>query len=370
MRKFFLLLSFLVSIYLPAQNVGIGISNPTDGKLTIVNPSGNQLVTRTSETGTGISLYQVAGYPTIGFNNMLTSSYSYLGAGYGSFLQYSPNNGILKYYSSVASGTANTNIGSTTPTLFSINANGNVGLGVPDAASGLHIRNKSILVENSGGFSDILLNPTYNTYGGGIELQNIAGIRTVAMRASDGTGQSGELMFYNPDDNTSTLELDGDYAGTGRSRIIVDELQIKGGADFAEYFDVAASGEIKPEAGMLVSIDENNEGKLKVSRSAYDKKVAGIISGANGIKAGMIMGHKNTIADGEFPVAITGRVYVNAEAIQTAINPGDLLTTSSLPGYAMKASNFKRSQGAIIGKAMSKLEKGSKGMVLTLLSIQ
>lgn len=77
MRKVFLLFLLSLSIYLPAQNIGIGTTAPTDGKLTIVNASGNQLVTRTSTTGSGISLFQVSGSSTLGFNSMLTSSYSY-----------------------------------------------------------------------------------------------------------------------------------------------------------------------------------------------------------------------------------------------------------------------------------------------------
>lgn len=261
-------------------------------------------------------------------------------------------------------------MGTTTQTLFSINSAGNVGIGVADASAGLQVRNKSILIENSSGHGDILLSPTYNLHGSGFELQNSTGTKTVVLRASDASGQSGELMFYNPDDNSSTLELDGDYAGTGRSRIMVDELQIRGGADFAEYFEVAAAANVKPEAGLLVCIDEEAEGKLKVSHRAYDKKVAGVISGANGIRPGMTMGHKNTIADGDVPVAMTGRVYVKAEAMKHAIQPGDLLTTSAFPGYAMKAVDAKRSRGAVIGKAMSKLKAGTKGMVLVLLSIQ
>jgi hypothetical protein len=162
------------------------------------------------------------------------------------------------------------------------------------------------------------------------------------------------------------MEISGDYNGTGRSRIIVDELQIKGGADFAEYFDITSAATEKPLPGMLVSIDENNVGKLSISSTPYDKKVAGVISGANGIRPGMMMGHQNTIADGAFPVAITGRIYVLADATKNAIRPGDQLTTSSLPGYAMKATNNKKSQGAIIGKAMSTLTEG-KGMVLVLI---
>jgi len=57
------------------------------------------------------------------------------------------------------------------------------------------------------------------------------------------------------------------------------------------------------------------------------------------------------------------------DADQGAIRPGDLLTTSSTPGHGMKVTDHAQAQGAIIGKAMSALEKG-KGLVLVLVSLQ
>lgn len=76
----------------------------------------------------------------------------------------------------------------------------------------------------------------------------------MALRSGDGSAISGELIFYHNTGTASTLELDGDYAATGRSRIIVDELQIKGGEDFAEYFDVTPAAGTEAAPGMLVSI--------------------------------------------------------------------------------------------------------------------
>jgi hypothetical protein len=85
---------------------------------------------------------------------------------------------------------------------------------------------------------------------------------------------------------------------------------------------------------------------------------------------GLIMGQKGSAANGEYPVAITGRVLVKAEALQRSIHPGDLLTTSSVAGHAMAAGNGRKGKGAIIGKAMSGLQKGEKGEVLVLLGIR
>ncbi|MBA7679561.1 hypothetical protein ES703_87859 [subsurface metagenome] len=154
------------------------------------------------------------------------------------------------------------------------------------------------------------------------------------------------------------------YAGEFDGKVSVSVLEITGGSDLSEQFDKDA---VKP--GMLVSIDAKRPGKLLISNEAYDNKVAGIISGAGGIKPGMMMGQKGSVADGVYPVALTGRVYCWADASTGAIQPGDLLTTSSVPGHAMKVSDHSRALGAIIGKAMTPLEKG-KGLVLVLVSLQ
>ena len=68
-------------------------------------------------------------------------------------------------------------------------------------------------------------------------------------------------------------------------------------------------------------------------------------------------------------VAISGRVYVHADASNAPIKPGDLLTTSATPGHAMKVTAHARAQGAVIGKAMSSLNEGT-GMVLVLVTLQ
>ncbi len=130
----------------------------------------------------------------------------------------------------------------------------------------------------------------------------------------------------------------------------------------AEQFMV--SNTVTPEPGTLMVIDAEHPGQLKPSSSAYDSKVAGIVSGAGGLQPGVTLSEQDGVA-----VALAGRVYVRAEALSGAIVPGDLLTSSDMPGYAMKASDRERAQGAVIGKAMTGLESGT-GLVLVLVSLQ
>ena len=120
---------------------------------------------------------------------------------------------------------------------------------------------------------------------------------------------------------------------------------------------------------MVVAIDAKHPGKLRVSDRAYDRTVAGIVSGANGINAGLTLGQQDSIADGTHPVALTGRVYARADISGGRIEPGDMLTTSDNRGHLMKVTDFPRAQGAILGKAMTALTEDT-GMVLVLVNLQ
>jgi hypothetical protein len=117
-----------------------------------------------------------------------------------------------------------------------------------------------------------------------------------------------------------------------------------------------------------VVIDEDHPGQLKPSDRPYDTRVAGILSGANGIQPGLTLHQNGKLADGQ-NVALSGRVYVLADATKNPIKPGDLLTTSATPGHAMKVMDHAQAQGAILGKAMTNLRAG-KGLVLVLVSLQ
>ena len=151
-----------------------------------------------------------------------------------------------------------------------------------------------------------------------------------------------------------------DVNGTARVKV----LEITG-ADLAEKFPTTET----LEPGTVVEIDPDNPGHLRKARGAYNKRVAGVVAGANGLSKGIILGNLEGSED-HTPIAMSGRVWVHADATHEAIEPGDLLTTSDMPGHAMKASDPTRAHGAVIGKAMTRLEKGKTGMVLVLVNLQ
>ena len=142
-------------------------------------------------------------------------------------------------------------------------------------------------------------------------------------------------------------------------------IELGKGLDYAEGFDVVDGGDAVAPGTVLV-IDPDNPGRLACSRDAYDSKVAGIIAGANALGSGVRLGAGQFDHD----VALAGRVYCNVVALDEAVRPGDLLTTSDVPGYAMKVRDADRARGAILGKAMEPLAKGTKGQILVLVTLQ
>jgi hypothetical protein len=159
------------------------------------------------------------------------------------------------------------------------------------------------------------------------------------------------------------LDVNGHLVVNGNTR--TKSVTITGGADVAEPFKMS---EKEIPAGAVVVIDEDRPGQLRMSAEAYDRRVAGIVSGANGVRPGITL-HQEGQVDGDQNVALSGRVYVKADAGFGAIRPGDLLTTSDTPGHAMKVTDHARAQGAILGKAMSGLTEG-QGSVLVLVTLQ
>src|SRR6266542_4353558 len=205
---------------------------------------------------------------------------------------------------------------------------------------------------------------TGNT-GSELRMRNSAGNTTIEMDGEWTPANGGTIRLLKAD-GTETIRLQADYNGDGR--IITQVLQITGGSDLSERFEIKST-DATLHPGMLVSIDPENPGQLILSTRAYDRTAAGVISGAGGVNPGMVMGQTGSIADGKHPVALTGRVYCQVDASYAAIRPGDLITTSDTPGHGMKVTDHAKAQGAIIGKALTGLDAG-KGLVLVLVGLQ
>jgi len=259
------------------------------------------------------------------------------GAGQDSGLRFYEN-GAVKSHLYWSSPTQNLKLYGNGASGLDVAATGNVGIGTGTPAEKLHVWGNYLRVE-----------------GGGSERAYIGG---------DGAG--GDVQIGSMNAGITNVAMYNTATNTYMS-VYLKNVHVMGGADLAEPFNSVDANKLEP--GMVVTIDAENPGQLVLAEAAYDKKVAGIVSGANGISAGMTMSQEGTPASGSVPVALTGRVYAWADASYGAITPGDLLTTSDTPGHAMKVTDHGRAQGAIIGKAMSKLSEG-KGLVLVLVTLQ
>jgi hypothetical protein len=150
--------------------------------------------------------------------------------------------------------------------------------------------------------------------------------------------------------------FEGDVEVTGDIRLV--------NADCAEDFDISGGKEIEPGTVTVL----NQEGALQQSQEAYDKRVAGVVSGAGGYRPGITL-DKQQSQDNRIPVALLGKVYCKVDAKYSPVEVGDLLTTSSTPGHAMKAADPLKAFGAVLGKALRPLKEG-QGLIPILVALQ
>jgi hypothetical protein len=160
------------------------------------------------------------------------------------------------------------------------------------------------------------------------------------------------------------LSVTGDLSVTGNVSVSGDVMLTGSGSDCAEYFDSAAGRCIEP--GSVVVLD--CEDAVRECSSAYDKRVAGVISGAGSYRPAIVMGDR-TDRQACPLIALTGKVYCKVDADQAPVAVGDLLTTSPTYGHAMKATDAQRSFGAVIGKALRPLCSG-RALIPILVALQ
>jgi hypothetical protein len=150
--------------------------------------------------------------------------------------------------------------------------------------------------------------------------------------------------------------FDGDVEVTGDVRLT--------NADCAEDFDIAQS--VSAEPGTVMVLED--EGTLRPCWRPYDKRAAGVVSGAGGYRPGIILDSHGTHPSRK-PVALLGKAFCKVDAGHGAVEVGDLLTTSSTPGHAMRVSDPQKAFGAVIGKALRALPDGC-GQIPILIALQ
>lgn len=191
-----------------------------------------------------------------------------------------------------------------------------------------------------------------NGANGQLQLFNKGGLARIRLVAETGAaylgghGNDGDLFVFPSNSNNSTqteatIHLDG-AAGDIKLR----------NADCAEEFDILDHADVEPGSVMVIDDDD----RLRMCCDPYDRRVAGVISGAGIYRPGLVLDRKPHA--GRKAVALIGKVYCKVDARLGAIEIGDLLTTSPTMGHAMKATDPTRAFGAVIGKALRPLASG------------
>lgn len=167
---------------------------------------------------------------------------------------------------------------------------------------------------------------------------------------------------------TGNVTIDGTLTSTGAitttGNVSAYDVTLTGG-DLAEDFHSNDDAEIEPGTVMIIA-DEGEA--LSRCASAYDKRVAGVVSGAGDLAPGIVLDSRPERCH-RVTVAMAGKVYCKVDAEYGAIGVGDLLTTSPTPGYAMKATDASLAFGSVLGKALRPLGSG-RGLVPMLIALQ
>jgi len=135
----------------------------------------------------------------------------------------------------------------------------------------------------------------------------------------------------------------GDIRASGSIYANSDDLL----GDVAEYFKVSAARQ--PEVGDIVSISRKDPQTFELASVAYDPLVVGVVSENPSV-------HLNDPKSGS-PIGLTGRVKVKVNLMGGMIQIGDPITSSSVEGVGMKASDA----GTIVGYALEAFDGSRNG---------
>ena len=157
------------------------------------------------------------------------------------------------------------------------------------------------------------------------------------------------IVYFNVCSDSTTVNTGGSIS---RLRVSLFEVD-NSNADLAEIYPTNDNTLV---AGEVVSLDPEMSYGVKRSGKAYDNKVLGIIS----TEPALVIGGKGDEGVTGVAVALSGRVPVKVSTENGVIKAGDLLTSSSTPGVAMRATKT----GSTIGIAMNGFADESEGTVI------
>jgi hypothetical protein len=334
--------------YQPLYYNETGTDNIAIGLQTLDSNSNGSFNTATGESAMGSNISgsynTAAGYTALFFNS--TGSYNTAvgsGAGNPPVVNYQAGN----YNTFIGYNTSVTN-GSSISNATAIGATAAVGESNALTLGGIGANAVSVGIGTSTPFNDYALD-VEATPGGVIN----GGVVSNATGGNIYLGMTNGAHKFRVDTN-GVAYADGGFQSSG--------------ADFAESFAVRGqrSGY---EPGDLLVIDARGGRRLSLAQAPYSTMIAGIYSTKPGLLASPHNIDDARPRSSEVPLAVVGTVPGKVTAENGPIKVGDLLVASSRPGYAMKGTNRKRMLGAVVGKALEPLPKGT-GVIEVLVTLQ
>jgi hypothetical protein len=369
--------------------VGGGVSNSTHSSLDAANPTVAATVVGGSENAAQGNYAFIGG----GENNDTTDDYGVVAGGFSNQAGDAAGNQSDHAFASVGGGRINRATGSfsTVP-----GGQGNVASGFSSFAAG----NRAFAGHNGafvwGDSTDATVSSTVanqflvRANGGAAFIRGVAApTNTLAGLQVEHGGTQGEAAWLYTNNSTtgSVIRLlkvprgnndflqcatfDG-FATSNKCHIDANGTMVSG-SDFAEA--LPAMGKRKSyEPGDVLVASSEREGSVERSSSRYDRRVIGVYSTRPAVLGADKDGETRVDPD-DVPVAITGIVPTKVTAENGPIFAGDLLTTSSIPGHAMKATpvvvgaaEIYRA-GTVLGKALTSLH-GETGVVKVLVMLR
>ncbi len=158
-----------------------------------------------------------------------------------------------------------------------------------------------------------------------------------------------------------TASLNNSISAVDRTLLLTEINGAVVGADLAEIYP---TNDPTLKSGEIVSIDkESIYSGVKRSSGSYDKDAIGIIT----TKPGYILGDDTSVSDISIAtVALAGRVPLLVNNENGPIRIGDMLTSSSEAGVAMRATKA----GQVIAQALSGYGGDNSGIVIAFIKME
>ncbi|MCB0712832.1 MAG: hypothetical protein KDD67_10920 [Ignavibacteriae bacterium] len=217
--------------------------------------------------------------------------------------------------------------------------------------------------------------------GWGVLGQSVSG---AGVRATTGGGGNALMAVYTGTaastttaDNIAIFQAPPRAGGAPVNQARIDAIgrgyfnggTLNAGADVAELFDVEGllTGY---EPGDVLAISTDSDRTLTLASEPYSTLILGVYA----TKPGVLLTEEHIDADLSemVPLGVIGVIPTKVCDENGAISRGDILVSSSRPGYAMKADPevLKEHPGATLGKALENFNEGETGVIKVLVNVR